>query len=336
MTYHSQVCAGAILRGNFDLLLAAPCRFFQVPFLGRFLRGKGLPLCLYLQEPIRAFYEAMPDLPWIAPAAGAGGHSLLGRAKHFAWDQMRNQQIRMAARRELEDARAYDLVLVNSYFSRECIARVYGLDARVCYLGYDAATFRRLQPPPPKERFVIGLGSMQDRKGVDTAIKSLARLPSPRPPLVWVANWEDADYRRKMETLAARLKVDFQVRSHISDATLVELMNRASLMLYTSHLEPFGFAPIEANACGLPVVAVAEGGVRETIVDGVNGFLCDREPAALAEAMSRLLDDTPLASKLAAAGERMAAQRWSPEQGINHLETCLQTFLETKQALPSL
>lgn len=44
-------------------------------------------------------------------------------------------------------------------------------------------------------------------------------------------------------------------------------------MLYTSRLEPFGLAPLEANACGTYVIAIAEGGIRESISDGINGTL---------------------------------------------------------------
>jgi len=50
-------------------------------------------------------------------------------------------------------------------------------------------------------------------------------------------------------------------------------------MVYSARLEPFGLAPLEANACATPVVAVAEGGVRESIRNGVNGVLIsERRP----------------------------------------------------------
>ena len=330
MNRHSGVCAEAILRGGFDLVFAAPCRFYSVPRLGHFLRGRGLPLSLYLQEPHRFRYEALPELPWLAPLATSLRPSLPGRAWGKLIDYRHNNHLRLEARRELEDAKCFDLILVNSYFSRESIARAYGLDARVCYLGYDDTHFWRLTPPPPKDRFVIGLGSMHNIKGVETAIAAMACLPSPRPPLVWVANSENPAYRREMEALAASKQVDFQVRSRIDDEVLVDLLNRAVLLLYTSRLEPFGYAPIEANACGTPVVAVAEGGIRETVLDGVNGFLCERDPALLAKAMQCLLTEPQRAAELAAAGERIAQQQWSAEAGTARLERHLQSLLSIR------
>jgi glycosyltransferase involved in cell wall biosynthesis len=59
-------------------------------------------------------------------------------------------------------------------------------------------------------------------------------------------------------------------RWRFSDENIVELLNRAAVMVYSARLEPFGLAPLEANACATPVVAVAEGGVRESIRNGVN------------------------------------------------------------------
>jgi len=67
--------------------------------------------------------------------------------------------------------------------------------------------------------------------------------------------------------------------------------------LYAPRLEPVRYAPLEANACELPVVGVAEGGLRETIVDGVNGLLVD-PPVALAEGIERIGCDESYARRL--------------------------------------
>jgi glycosyltransferase involved in cell wall biosynthesis len=326
MDRHSRECAEAIARGGFHLVFVAPCVFYRVPRLGRFLAGRGLPLALYLQEPCRWLYEALPELPWLAPV-DSPGDGPLRRWKRRAFDAVRIRRLRAAARRELEDAKCYERILVNSFYSRESIARAYGLDARVCYLGYDDARFRRLDPAPQREDFIIGLGSIDYIKGVDTAIRAVGQLPAPRPPLMWVANSGSDSYEREMGALAVAEGVEWQIRRRIDDQTLVGLLNRARLLLYTSRLEPFGYAPIEANACGTPVVAVAEGGVRETVINAVNGLLCDRDPPALATAMSCLLANPTLAGELGANGERMAREKWLLEQSAERLEMHLREVL---------
>jgi glycosyltransferase involved in cell wall biosynthesis len=123
-----------------------------------------------------------------------------------------------------------------------------------------------------------------------------------------------------MLELAATLGVDLEIKTMVPDEELVDTLNRASLLLYTPSLEPFGFAPLEANACATPVVAVAEGGVRETVKDGVNGFLVDREPEKIAAALEKLLSDNTLARQM---GDRAAAhvrEHWSVESSVDRLE----------------
>ena len=105
-----------------------------------------------------------------------------------------------------------------------------------------------------------------------------------------------------------------------SDTELVETLNRATAMVYAPRLEPFGLAPLEANACGLPVVAVAEGGVRETIIDGINGLLVQHEPEAMAQAIHRLMQDNELAAQLAKNGSRIVQEKWSVNAAVERLE----------------
>ena len=91
-------------------------------------------------------------------------------------------------------------------------------------------------------------------------------------------------------------------------------------MVYASRLEPLGLAPLEANACGLPVVAVAEGGVRETIIDGVTGLLVQHQPQAMARAIEQLRDDKRLTAQLSKNGSELVKEKWSVESAVERLE----------------
>ena len=97
-------------------------------------------------------------------------------------------------------------------------------------------------------------------------------------------------------------------------------------MLYAPRLEPFGLAPLEANACGIPVLAVAEGGVRETVIDQVNGLLVDSHPAAMGAAIQRLRGDPAFARRLGDAGRAAVETKWGLEQAIDRLEQHLRRF----------
>src|SRR3979409_898978 len=126
-----------------------------------------------------------------------------------------------------------------------------------------------------------------------------------------------------MRELSFLSGVDLRVRMAVSDAELVAILNKAALLLYTSRLEPFGFAPLEANACGLPVVGVAEGGIRETVQDGVNGFLVDREAESSACAANSLLQNPALARQMGENAAVNVQRNWNVERSVDRLETIL-------------
>jgi glycosyltransferase involved in cell wall biosynthesis len=321
----SQRCAREIERGEFDLLFANSALPYHVPFIVRHLK---MPKVLYLQEPCRVLYEASPILPWVA-----GAEEDLARAdslgpEAFKVEFPRLQALRLQAKQEWCNVKACDEVLVNSYFSRESVLRAYGIDSKVCYLGIDTSLFSDLALE--RERLVVGLGSFHWIKGIDLALKAMSLLPQPRPRLVWISNSGSKSYKEEMNKLACSLGVDFTVKEAISDAELVTILNRATLLVYTSRLEPFGFAPLEANACGLPVVAVAEGGVRETIKDGINGFLVDPEPAAIARVTNRLLQNPDLARQIGQQAAAHVQQIWNVESSVDRLEAFLLKAVSTR------
>ena len=212
------------------------------------------------------------------------------------------------AREEQRNARAFGMILVNSLFSRESVRRAYGLDARVCYLGVDTRLFRPLDRerapavvsvgalvPSERPKIHRGSGGLYARAEAEAGLVGNASLPG---------------YRDEVVRLAAKLHVDLQIEMGVSDDKLVETLNGASVFAYAASLEPFGYAPLEANACGLPVVAVAEGGVRETVIDGENGVLVEHEPSAMAEAIARLLADPACAQEMGRRARQITVERW--------------------------
>ena len=311
-------CAREIEAGDFDLLFANSALSYNMPYIMRHLRLKKV---LYLQEPCRFMYEALPVLPWVSGAPDDLDQASLFQPSRFIADYPKLQTLRLQAKQEWLNARACDQILVNSYFSRESVLRAYGVDAKVCYLGVDTTLFRNLGLE--RERFIVGLGSFDAIKGIDLAVKAVALLPDPRPPLVWIANSGDEAYESRISELARSSGVELRIRMAISDSELVATLNKAALLLYTSRLEPFGFAPLEANACGLPVVGVAEGGIRETVQDGVNGFLVDPQAESIACAANRLLQNPALARQMGEHAAVNVQRSWNVERSVDRLESNL-------------
>ena len=312
---HCLRCAEMIDGGRFDLLLAHSGSVVAVAPIGRLVR---IPRILYLQEPLRILYEAMPAWPWIPPRLPAGSWLRPELLVAHLGQRVRLRYFEALAREEAASIRAYDAVLANSLFSRESMLRAYGVDARPCYLGVDTKVFTDHRVARKDD--LVGVGSFTPSKNIEFAIRAVSHLRAPRPRLLWMGNAAEPSYLAELVRLAAELGVDFDPRQMVSDAELVDALNRAAAMVYAPRLEPFGYAPLEANACGLPVVAVAEGGVRETVVDGVNGILVDSDERAMARAIERLRDDPGLARTIGQAGRQVVEERWSLGAAADRLE----------------
>jgi type III pantothenate kinase len=184
--------------------------------------------------------------------------------------------------------------------------------------GVDLDRFRPDGPAEPRRdgrRRLLCVGRLVERKGVGNAISALARLPEDVELVV--AGGPDAaalgadPEARRLRALAAEHGVldRLDLRGRVSREDLPALLRSADVAVCVPWYEPFGIVPLEAMACGVPVVASAVGGIIDSVVDGVTGVhVPPRDPERLAAVVGELLDDTPRRRALGAAGVRRARQ----------------------------
>lgn len=169
---------------------------------------------------------------------------------------------------------------------------------------------------------LLFVGRLIERKGAEYAIRAVAELRHQGRKLRLLLAG-DGPERAALERLAGTLGVQAGIvfAGTLPPAEVAALYQRAALLVlpavtdWKGEQEGFGMVLVEAMRSGLPIVATRSGGITDVIQDGATGLLVpERDPAALAAALARLLDDTALARRLSAAAATDVAERFAPER----------------------
>jgi D-inositol-3-phosphate glycosyltransferase len=188
--------------------------------------------------------------------------------------------------------------------------------------GVDLTLFGPDGPREPgrgRRRRLLCLGRLVERKGIGNVIEALESLPGVTldiaggPPPDRLDDDEDV---RRLRHLAERFGVAGRVRflGAVDRAAVPGLMRSADIVVDVPWYEPFGIVPVEAMACGRPVVGSAVGGLLDTVMPGVTGELVPpRRPDLLAPVLDRLLLAPGLRSDYGRAGRARAVReyQWS-------------------------
>ena len=111
------------------------------------------------------------------------------------------------------------------------------------------------------------------------------------------------------------------------------IFRSADAVVCTPWYEPFGIVPLEAMACGIPVVAAAVGGLADTVLDNATGIhVPPRDPEATADALAMLLSSPQLRQELGAAGRTRAAARYSWDRVAADTEKAYRLTLAARAA----
>ncbi|MBT3149607.1 glycosyltransferase [Streptomyces sp. CHD11] len=185
--------------------------------------------------------------------------------------------------------------------------------------GVDTGRFTPLGPVAPRGPFryrLLQLGRLVPRKGAEVSVAALARLPGTElvvaggpPP----GRLDGDPHIRRLRALARDTGVADRVRftGGMDAARVPALLRSADVVLCPADYEPFGIVPLEAMACGRPVVASAVGGQLDTVADpGTGRLVPPGDPEALARAVAALLADPAARRACGAAGRRRVLSRY--------------------------
>ena len=302
----SKEIASAIDEGGYDLVFLHHCSMTQAPYVLRYLKT---PSVFYSGDPPRGLYEA----PISRSYERATRPLLLKLREMWYWPAsvIEGRIYNRIVKRIYEKNMAFvDVLMANSYYSLETFRKLHGITSRVVYPGIDTNEFRTLGIE--KRNIVLSVGGIEPIKGHDFVIESLACIDKEvRPELHIIGNRGYGVEKKYLEHLAAERGVAVRFEEHVSPERLVRLYNQAKVTCCGAVLEPFGLTPLESMACGTPVVAVKEGGFRESIRHGEGGYLCDRDAAKFGRCVEELLIDDDLHERLGCRARAYVEEHWN-------------------------
>lgn len=251
-------------------------------------------------------------------------HALGSEKRRFQGDKDTSPARRIEI--EVEILRGADFVIATSTNEIFELARLGG-DARrirVVPCGVDLAFFdapRKAAVLPRAARYrVATLSRLVERKGIADVIAALRALPETE--LVIGGGGDALDLRadpeaQRLERIAREEGVAERVHimGRIARTDVPAFLRSADVVACTPWYEPFGIVPLEAMACGIPVVASSVGGLNDSVLDGVTGYhVPPRSPGQMAHALRALLEDPSLRANFGNRGRRRVAARFTWER----------------------
>ena len=192
-------------------------------------------------------------------------------------------------RLDMKAARSADILIANSSFMNPRIASIYGREPFTVRPGIDTELFS----PGDSARegsYFLSVGALSPFKGHHLILEAFKKLPgNDNHELVIVADRRTGKYAERLIASARRSNVNLRILQGITDRKLIDLYRNAIAVICAAQNEPYGLVPIEAMACGCPVIAVNQGGFIENVNSGVTGLLVPRSIFGIAEGISSIL-----------------------------------------------
>lgn len=159
--------------------------------------------------------------------------------------------------------------------------------------------------PGEYTHYVLSVARLEKNKRVDLAVRAMAHLPAHLRLMVV----GEGSQRAAVERIAADLDLLDRITftGSVTDEDLVGLYRDALCLIYAPYDEDYGLATLEGFLAGKPVITARDsGGTLEFVRDGINGFVVDPDPRAIADAVARIDGNRSLAASLGHAGRDTA------------------------------
>ena len=219
-------------------------------------------------------------------------------------------------------AQRIDTIVANSAYIARRIQKFWNREATVIYSPVNINRFYAAESPLPREDFYVAFSRLVPYKRIDLAVQAAINLGK---KLVVIGGGSEEKKLRAM--VAGHSNITFLGRA--SDEVLRNNLQRCKGMIFCAE-EDFGLAPVEAQACGAPVIAFGRGGACETVVDGKTGvFFANQTVESLEEAIGRF-EELHAAGKFNEAEITAHAKTFSEERFVSEFSKIVE---ETKKKI---
>jgi glycosyltransferase involved in cell wall biosynthesis len=169
----------------------------------------------------------------------------------------------------LNAVRRMDVVITNSHHVQDRFKRATGLDSQVIYPPIDTARFQW----KGQGDYYLSLGRLEPNKRIDRVIEAFLRMPEKK--LVVASGGSELEALKRLANDASNI----HFTGWVDDEGLATLIGLSIACIYIPRDEDFGMSTVEAMAAGKPIVGVNEGGLKESMIDGVTGLLLPPDPS---------------------------------------------------------
>jgi glycosyltransferase involved in cell wall biosynthesis len=222
--------------------------------------------------------------------------------KPFIIDYLRNFDIK--------SSKNADYIITNSSFVQKWVQKRYSRESKIIYPPVATEKFTLCEE---KEDYYLTAARFAPYKKIKLIVEAFNQMPHKRLILIG-----DGEEYAEIKALA---KSNINLLGYKNTQELVPYMQKAKAFVYAA-IEDFGIVPIEAMACGTPVIALNKGGTAETVIDGVNGLHFENQTTEeIIEAIQYFEKCSFNAREISQYAQSFSTQRFQKEIG-DFLQEC--------------
>jgi glycosyltransferase involved in cell wall biosynthesis len=305
------------------------------PFLAYYLTlSIRTKLVWYSGEPLRALWEnhlTGITTKELSSTVKPTSNECYGKSftSLFLSDTLHNASINFLRALDKKTVRSYSKIIVNSGYTRNLIKKLYNIDKEitVAYPGIEIGQQIKNHDTHSSNDYILAIGAMIPMKNHVTLLKAYRQLPLEYRSTVKLVIIGEGPLKKRIESIAQKLGLsNVVIQAQVDEKELLSYYQNCKFIIHLALHEPFGLVPIEAAIFGKPSIVSNQGGTREFIKHGENGFLVNPYDLNDVEKhMKCLIEDTYLTSELGSRARDMALEQFTIEKSAEKVVECLKT-----------